>query len=418
MFARHLSERGHEVTVVCSEPANKDGILIRDETIRILRIRPGTIASRANRLVSGISNEKGRKGQTKKFEKLRGERATFSKAFAVLRWIKGHGYYLLREMDWLNQAKKKIGKECGGEVFDVVFSTFPPLGPLLLGNHVRRRGISRLWITDMRDHILDDLYPDFANRFYGILARNMLHKCDLATVVSEGQRLSLLSDSGGMDAADKIAVITNGYVDAGAFPADDNRILDISYIGNLYGGYRDLRMLFEAIGSLIDRGDILAEKVRIHYAGEQAQVVEEQIAEYGLSGLLVNHGYLKRRDSLELQGRSDVLVVLSWNTETERGVMPGKFYEYLAFRKPIVSICAGPVPGAELTSRVEAYRVGIGCEYCRKEADLPRLAEFLKRVYMKALDGDVEPWDYDMEKVSKHEYGSLASDLTRRIGAL
>ncbi len=50
------------------------------------------------------------------------------------------------------------------------------------------------------------------------------------------------------------------------------------------------------------------------------------------------HGLIPREEALKKQREAQILLLLTWNDPTERGVYTGKVFEYLAARRPILSI--------------------------------------------------------------------------------
>src|SRR3546814_15114682 len=63
-----------------------------------------------------------------------------------------------------------------------------------------------------------------------------------------------------------------------------------------------------------------------------APLVEAQ----GISHLVEVRGVLGHEGALRRQRESDILVLLQWNDPKEQGNVPGKFFEYLGARRPIL----------------------------------------------------------------------------------
>ena len=47
---------------------------------------------------------------------------------------------------------------------------------------------------------------------------------------------------------------------------------------------------------------------------------------------------MSRKESLEIQKKSDLLLFLEWNDPTARGVLTGKLFEYIVSGTPIISL--------------------------------------------------------------------------------
>jgi hypothetical protein len=124
---------------------------------------------------------------------------------------------------------------------------------------------------------------------------------------------------------------------------------------------------------------------------------------------------LPREDSLRLQESCDIMCVSSHNTKNEKGVLSGKFPEYLRLDKPIVSLVSGEVPNAELTLRIKQMRVGFAFEYCTKEKDMPLLVNYLADAYYSKSNGITIPFNPDKESVEAFSYPNLTKKLESLI---
>lgn len=57
---------------------------------------------------------------------------------------------------------------------------------------------------------------------------------------------------------------------------------------------------------------------------------------------------VSRKESLRIQSESDVLLLLTWNDPSEKGVYTGKIFEYIGNAKPILVIGSRDNVAAEL----------------------------------------------------------------------
>jgi len=138
-----------------------------------------------------------------------------------------------------------------------------------------------------------------------------------------------------------------------------------------------------------------------------------QAHSFGISGVIHDYGYLSRDQSIKLQKSSDILVVLSWNTIREQGILSGKFLEYLQVLKPIISITCGNLEGAELTKMVEDMNLGIGCEYIRKENDFIKLKQYILSQYNRVISGNSLNYDPDVQKLEEFYYGKIVKKVEK-----
>ena len=116
-----------------------------------------------------------------------------------------------------------------------------------------------------------------------------------------------------------------------------NDKLNLTYAGSLYQGKRDPTILFKALKELIDEGLIDSNKIKLNFYGETGNLKELK-TKYELNDIVNIGGFLPHDDVLMKQANSDVLLLISWNNPKEKMFIPGKVYEYLALKRPVLSI--------------------------------------------------------------------------------
>ena len=76
----------------------------------------------------------------------------------------------------------------------------------------------------------------------------------------------------------------------------------------------------------------------IDFYGYDEGWLERDVERYGLQDIVNVHGLVPREKALKKQREAQILLLLTWNDPTERGVYTGKVFEYLAARRPILSM--------------------------------------------------------------------------------
>ena len=109
------------------------------------------------------------------------------------------------------------------------------------------------------------------------------------------------------------------------------------YAGSLYGGKRDPSILFDAVRQLIDECKVDGSKISINFYGDRDNLVE-LVNSYNLEDIVNINGKIPYDDVLKREKSSDVLLLISWMNPKEKMFIPGKVYEYLAFKKPVLSL--------------------------------------------------------------------------------
>ncbi len=100
-------------------------------------------------------------------------------------------------------------------------------------------------------------------------------------------------------------------------------------------------MLFSAVSSLVESGRIPRDQLRIRLYARHEPWVRHLADTHGVADIVGLLPWGTREAALRAQQESQVLLLLHWGGERERGVYTGKVFEYLAARRPIVMIGGG-----------------------------------------------------------------------------
>lgn len=281
---------------------------------------------------------------------------------------------LIQDLDFYNQIKKK------DEIFTkdvILITTYGPLGNLLVGLKYNKK--IKSWIADFRDPIAQNKQYKLEKIINGYFEKKVMKQSSKVVAVTKGYMDSIRKDC---ERSLSHKVITNG------FDPDDFQNMSIDkgkeelsfvYTGTLYSGRRDLTIIFEILREMINDEKIKMENLIFNYAGSQFHILESMARVYDLSSILIDHGFVDRKRSLDIQNKSDILVVATWHDTKGEGVVPGKFLEYLGFNKPILGIVYGKEKNSELSSRIEEVNQGM----CYEEAidNKDQLIEFILSNY-------------------------------------
>jgi glycosyltransferase involved in cell wall biosynthesis len=153
--------------------------------------------------------------------------------------------------------------------------------------------------------------------------------------------------------ASKFAVVMNGFDglewqefiesippgDTGVgHAADAPRKFRVTYAGNLYMK-RNPAPLFRALRALIDSGEIGRDEASVELIGScessEGRGMGDIISEVGIEGCVEMRGRLSHSETLRRLLQSDLLLLLS---EKQLIEIPGKTFEYLKTRRPILAL--------------------------------------------------------------------------------
>lgn len=244
---------------------------------------------------------------------------------------------------WNKYALKKAEELIREFNIETVVTTSPPHSTQLIGLSLKKRHDIR-WIADLRDPWTDIYYyhqfnhTALARQIDRNYERQVIEQADVVVSVSEDVK-RIFAEKSRLSIAAKTVVIPNGYDEEDFklkdIPAESRKI--ITYTGTISEAY-DVDKLLDALVRLDEK---LKAQLLIRFVGKIPITVEQRFRDTGLDIELV--GYVDHPKSIEYLLRSDLLLLVIPKVENNKGILTGKFFEYMASHKPILAI--GPVDG-------------------------------------------------------------------------
>jgi glycosyltransferase involved in cell wall biosynthesis len=171
----------------------------------------------------------------------------------------------------------------------------------------------------------------------------------------------------------------------------------------------DIETLLEAVHDLLARHPEGRRRVRVELLGAHESGYEDRSVALGLKGIVRFLGPRTHTETRALQRRADVLMLLKPHGPGFRAMVPGKLYEYLEARRPIVALIEEGDEAAELLRRAEQPILPPG----RREP----LTDELERRYL-AWRAEGRAADTDFPGLSAYERRQLAERLAGTLDDL
>jgi hypothetical protein len=240
-----------------------------------------------------------------------------------------------RQIGWLPHA---LG--AGLEILadwraDLIYASGPPFTTFVIGDRLSRRFRVPL-VTEFRDRWSDDpYYPDPA----WLRAR---HRRGERRIVSRAAGITTVSrpwaETYRRRYGKPTKVIYNGFnedlfvTSAEQCAGSPDKALRIVYTGGIYPGRRDPAPLFRALRLVPD----FEKTVRIEFFGTHPGLVWPEARQHGVAAAVAVHPGVDHDEAVRQQQVADILLLMQWNDPREQGNVPGKFFEYLGARRPIL----------------------------------------------------------------------------------
>lgn len=301
---------------------------------------------------------------------------------------------------------------------DYIASTSRPFIGALNGYYLCKAKKAK-WLLDQRDLPYSDIVIHKNEQsFYKAEFKKFNKYVSKYTLVSKGMAESFI-ELMGEDFRDKVSVLYNGYNEE--IKKTENEIkndkLSFSCVGDLYDGLRDAGMLLDTLSRMIKDGVVTKDNIQIDYAGSDCSSLIRSAEQFGLSDVIRNHGRVKHSEAVEIQNQANFSILLTWNTDVYKGNLPGKFYECMMVKKPIICLSSGNVPDGEAQIMVNDYRLGIGVSYACYEESVALLYQYLQDQFYSLKSNHRLIYDPVIEEVNKFNYDSLTVALEKIINA-
>ncbi|MEM7658375.1 MAG: glycosyltransferase [Bacteroidota bacterium] len=295
-------------------------------------------------------------------------------------WIRGNFFVPDARCFWIQPSVKLLSAYLTIRPVDAILSSGPPHTVHMIARGVKAEtGIP--WVADFRDPWTNiDFYDQLQLTRWG----DRRHRRMEAKVIKEADRLVTVSWVWGKEfealGAEEVRVITNGFDHEDfAFekPELEDRFL-CSHIGYLNAD-RNSRTLWEAFSELCEEIPRFREELQLRFVGKTDHIAFQQLEELGLADRVEKIAYVPHEEVLTYTCASQVLLLLVNNVPNVMGHIPGKTYEYIGSRRPVLAV--GP-PDADFAKVIRKTQSGTVCGFEDKvgmKKELLRLYRLFKK---------------------------------------
>ncbi len=295
----------------------------------------------------------------------------------VLLWIRGNFFIPDARKLWVKPSIHYLAKVIADEGIETIITTGPPHSLHLIGLGLKEKYAIQ-WIADFRDPWTSIGYH---KKLRLSKASQKKHKRLETEVLTSADKIVVTSDHTKQEfekITDKpIKVVTNGYDDE-LKPVTLDSGFTISHIGSLLTG-RNPIALWKVIQELIQEHEAFKNAVKIQLAGVVGEEVLQSLRELGLESYVKRLGYLSHDKVLEVQQKSQVLLLLEIDSEETKGIIPGKLFEYLNAKRPILAIGPEGWEAGKLVTQTQSGSVCVQSDAaCLKNVLLDWFASYQK----------------------------------------
>ena len=325
----------------------------------------------------------------------------------LLLYIRGNFFIPDARKFWVSPSIQYLKSYIEAKAIKKIITTGPPHSVHLIGKGLKDL-LEVQWIADFRDPWTTIGYHNRlrltkrSEQRHKTLEKSVLQTADHIVVTSfrtqkEFQEITTTP----------VSVITNGYdiENVDEIALDDK--FTIAHIGSLLSR-RNPKVLWEALYELTQENIDFAELFQLHLVGAVSDDVLTSIRKAGLSDFLILKGYLSHKEAIKIQRSSQVLLLIEIDSEETKCIIPGKLFEYMIAKRPILAI--GP-NGADISRLINESNVGVFFEYNEKFKIKEQLLDFFQKYKQKQLFSDAG----NITKYSRKELTKALADILKSL---
>ena len=255
-------------------------------------------------------------------------------------WIRGNLFIPDSRRFWIKPSARYLNAYLKEHPeIDTIISSGPPHSMHLIAQRLKKKNDIK-WIADFRDPWTDiDFYHELmlgerADAKHKKLEKAVLVEADEVITVSRTCAEGLESIGNR-----KVHIVTNGYEFPEFNPADItlDKKFTISHFGSMPFARNPL-VLWKALHSLLTTNEALKSALEIHLVGTVDFKILDSLKSYGLTDFVITTASIPHKESIERQRKTQLLLLIANNTGNVKGILTGKFFEYLGAKRPIIAI--------------------------------------------------------------------------------
>ena len=275
-------------------------------------------------------------------------------------WIRGNFFVPDARCFWIGPVIKKIATYISENPVDAIITTGPPHSVNRIGALLKKK-FNLPWIADFQDPWTQvDYYKHFkitswAHSRHRKMENEVFAHADLITIVSDSWKVDLQHIG-----AKKVEVIPLGF-DPDDFKSSSilDQLFSMTHLG-LLGEDRNPETLLHVIKAICEENSDFANYFRLNLVGKVNPKLSNLVASLNLKSNVFFIGQVSRELALKYMQNSQLLLLLLNKAENVSGRIPGKIFEYMGAKRPVISL--GP-SGTDVSKIILKSRLGQNIPY-------------------------------------------------------
>ena len=325
----------------------------------------------------------------------------------IMLWIRGNLFIPDARIFWVKPSVKFLEKYILENDIKTIITTGPPHSLHLIGLRLKSKCDVK-WIADFRDPWTTIGYQkqlritSFVKTKHQKLEKNVLQSADQIIVTSPSTKKEFRPIT-----SKPITVITNGFDHEITADISLDKKFTIAHIGSFLSE-RNPEILWQVLSELILVNIEFQKHFELKLVGKISREILATINNFGLTKYVNNLGYISHLESIQHQNKSQVLLLIEIDSIETRCIIPGKLFEYLSAKRPIISI--GP-KGSDMQQIIENTNAGFFVDYSQKD----ELKSQIMTLFDNFLNNNLHLKSVNIEQYSRRNLTSKLANLIKSI---
>lgn len=307
------------------------------------------------------------------------------------------------KIGWYPLAMRKAKRIFQENTIDIIYSTSPfPTAHLIAMSLAKK--YCKPWVADFRDPWTKFFYvkrPFPFKQFERLMEKKVLKNADKIIIAWPGIQDNFILQYNA-DFCSKTILIHNGY-DEKDFQNISPKTFSkftIVHTGVFYKE-RTPEALFKALAFLFTKEPMLRKDIQVIQIGPHEPIITDLIRENNLYDVVQTIPYLPHKKCLSYLLGADVLFL-----NTVQNHVPGKMFEYMRSKKPILSLTSYDKTVSEIVNSTQA---GIVVDPLETE----KIKETIFEMYEKHKKGELKLEREDDSIIYQYERKNLTGELAK-----
>ena len=321
----------------------------------------------------------------------------------MMLFVRGNLFIPDARVGWVKPSVRFLSKFLEQKGIDTVITTGPPHSLHLIGLRLKKE-LNLHWIADFRDpwttiHYYRSLQLTKASkRKHKALEKKVLNGADGIVVTSPGTKAEFTEITN-----KPISVITNGYDTSEKIERVPDAEFTLVHVGSLLSD-RNPEVLWKVLSKLCTENKAFKNAFRLKLVGAVGAEIQESLSSFKLAEHVQTPGYVSHDKAVQLQFNAQILLLIEMNQPETKAIIPGKLFEYLYARRPIVAL--GP-EGSDIRSILDDTAAGNFFLYSEEERLKNQLLAYFEAFQNNSLMISSE----NIERYSRRELTKTMANL-------